>query len=30
MGNSLKLEGIIPPIATPFTKSGEIDFEALR
>ena len=30
MENPLKLEGIIPPIATPFTRSGEIDFEALR
>src|SRR5580658_787712 len=30
MGDQLKLEGIIPPIATPFTKSGEIDFEALK
>jgi 4-hydroxy-tetrahydrodipicolinate synthase len=30
MEDPLKLHGIIPPIATPFTKSGDIDFQALK
>ena len=27
---SVKYEGIIPPIVTPFTASGEIDEEKIR
>lgn len=30
MTDSLKLAGIIPPIATPFNKAGDVDFQALR